>query len=250
MSAARSVPVSVRDAFEARTLIITIDGPAGTGKSSVAHRLAKALGLEFLDTGAMYRAASVLAMEEGIDPADGGRLAQRLRERRIAFDWRADPPRILLDRTDVSRKIRLLAVSEIVSIVAACPEVRAVLIEAQRRLGAEHPRLVSEGRDQGSVVFPDADVRFFLTASPQVRALRRLEQLRGQGMDATLEAIEQDIRRRDALDSTRAVGPLVCPVGATVIDSTGLTMDEVVARMVAVVQRVGTSIEVAPEPVA
>jgi len=160
-----------------QAVIITIDGPAGTGKSSVAHRLAERLGLEFLDTGAMYRGAAMIALDNGIAPDDGPALAAAVCRAGMQFVWTTDPPRLHLAGRNVSRRIRDLDVSEIVSIVAAQPPVREVLVEQQRAIAAAHPRLVTEGRDQGSVVFPQAPVKFYLDAPAEVRAERRIRQL-------------------------------------------------------------------------
>lgn len=209
-------------------VIITIDGPAGTGKSTVARGLAARLGLEFLDTGAMYRAAALVAVEQGVDPTDGPALAEAVRRAGLRFDWTADPPRLLMGDRDVSRRIRDLDVSAVVSVVAGQPALREVLIERQRGIAAEHPRLVTEGRDQGSVVFPEADLRFYLDADLEVRAARRAAQLVEAGTEAELETIVRDIRRRDRLDSTRADGPLIRPEGAVDVDTGNKTADEVV----------------------
>jgi len=212
-------------------VIITIDGPAGTGKSSVAHLLAGRLGLDFLDTGAMYRAAALIAIEREIDPDDGPALGAAVKAEQLHFDWAADPPRVLLGDRDVTRPIRGQDVAGIVSTVAAQPALRAVLVQQQRRIAEAHPRLVSEGRDQGSVVFPDAGVRLFLDADAEVRALRRVNQLVEAGMPADRERIAREIRQRDRIDSTRSDGPLVRPAGAIVIDTSHLTRDQVVDEL-------------------
>lgn len=212
-------------------LILTIDGPAGTGKSTVAHLLAERLGLEYLDTGAMYRAAAVIAIEQGIDPADGANLAPAVEAAQMRFDWKRDPPPLMLGRRDISDRIRDLDVSSIVSIVAAQGEIRRVLVRRQQRIGAEHPRLVTEGRDQGSVVFPDASLRFYLDADVAVRAERRVKQLAAAGKPADLDEITENIRSRDHIDSTRQDGPLTCPDGAIVIDTNEKTAAEVVDLM-------------------
>lgn len=222
-------------------VIVTIDGPAGTGKSSVAGKLAQRLGLEFLDTGAMYRAAALLSIERGIPAADGRTLAATVRAARLRFAWGPARPALVVEGPggvdrDLSDRIRELDVSAVVSIVAACPEVRAVMVAEQRRIAAEHPRLVTEGRDQGSVVFPDAAVRFFLDADPAVRAARRLAQLESQGKRVDAEAVIGDIAQRDRLDASRAEGPLMRPAGAIEIDTTRLTLDEVVDRLEAIVR--------------
>lgn len=217
-------------------MIITIDGPAGTGKSSVAHQLAQRLGLEFLDTGAMYRAAALLAVEQAIDPADGSKVAQSVQASELHFDWSENPPHLLLGERDVTSRLRDDEVNEIVSIVARQPQLREVLVERQRQIANEHPRLVSEGRDQGSVVFPDAQVRFYLDADAQVRARRRAAQLKMQGQDVDVESIEEEIRRRDRIDSTRADGPLIRPEGAMNVDTSDLTFSEVVDQLERIVR--------------
>lgn len=219
------------------TAIITIDGPAGTGKSTVAHRLAQRLGLEFLDTGAMYRAIALMAIESGVDPADGDQLAAMVRDRTMHFDWSIEPPRLYLGDDDVTDRIRTLEVSAIVSTVAANAAVRAVMVEWQQRIGRVHPRLVTEGRDQGSVVFPDAPVRFFLKADERIRAERRVRQLAERGTDAPVDQVLADIRRRDHLDSTRPDGPLVRPEGAVVVSTDDLTIDGVVDALEAIARR-------------
>ncbi len=216
---------------EGDRIVITIDGAAGTGKSSVAQELARRLGTECLDTGAMYRAVAVLAIDFSIDPTAGEKLAQGIRQKGIRFDWSQSPPTILLDGKDISRRIRDLDVSSVVSIVAKQSEVRAVLVEQQRAIGELHPLLVTEGRDQGSVVFPEANFRFFLTAEVEQRTRRRVKQLRDTGHAVDDEIVQKDIRSRDQIDSTRTDGPLTCPEGAVVIDTSPLSMDEVVDHM-------------------
>lgn len=216
---------------EEQRLIITIDGPAGTGKSTVAHHLAQRLGLEFLDTGAMYRAAALLAIELAIDPQDGAALAIALAEHNLHFDWSADPPHIMLSDRDVSDRIRHLDVSGVVSTVAAQAEVRRALVDQQRGIAARHPRIVTEGRDQGSVVFPGAAIKFFLLADVNTRAERRIEQLARAGRAVDQDTVRQDIERRDRIDSTRADGPLVKPSDAIEIDTSNHSIDEVVGQM-------------------
>jgi len=212
-------------------VIITIDGPAGTGKSTVAHLLATRLGLDFLDTGAMYRAAAFVALEREIDPSDGPALAAAVAGLDLHFDWQHDPPRIMVGDRDISRRIRDLDVAEVVSIVAAQAELRNVLVEQQRRIAADHPRLVTEGRDQGSVVFPNAGARFYLDADIEVRADRRARQLIAAGMDVDHEQIVQGIIERDRIDSSRSDGPLIRPQGAIAVDTTDLTAEQVVDEL-------------------
>jgi cytidylate kinase len=209
-------------------VIVTMDGPAGTGKSSVALMLAERLGLEMLDTGAMYRAAAVVAIDEGVSADDGDALAARIAEEGLAFDWSRKPPRLLLGGRDLTERIRDADVNTVVSIVARQAPLRAAMVRAQREIGRAHPRLVTEGRDQGSVVFPDAAVRFYLDAHPEVRARRRVEQMRAQGRPADYEAVLRAIQQRDRLDETRADGPLVCPSEAQRVDTSGLSLRQVV----------------------
>jgi len=212
-------------------VIITIDGPAGTGKSTVAYLLATRLGLEFLDTGAMYRAAALIAIERGIEPTDGGRLAVTVAEADMHFDWTLSPPRLLVGQRDVNNRIRDLDVSAIVSIVAAQGELRRVLVQQQRKIAQLHPRLVSEGRDQGSVVFPDASLRFYLHADVNVRATRRVAQLAAAGKAVDEQRIVRDIQERDRMDASRPDGPLVRPEGAIDIDTSNRTVLQVVDEM-------------------
>ena len=211
--------------------VVTIDGPAGSGKSSVAQRLARRLGWQVLDTGAMYRAAALFALGRGIDPADGDRVAAALREASIGFDWSCEPPRNQHNGGAVDEAIRTARTTEAASLVAGSPAVRAMLVEAQRRIAAGHPKLISEGRDQGSLVFPDAAVRFFLDAPVEERAHRRALQIAQAGGVADEAAIGEAIRERDELDRTRKVGPLVKPVGAIVVDTATLSLEQVVDRL-------------------
>ena len=217
--------------------IVTIDGPAGTGKSTVAHRLAKRLGLEFLDTGAMYRAAALAARERGIDPADGVQVAALVRDLDLRFDWTRDPPVLLVDGIAVGERIRTPEITRDVSLVASNGDVRAAMVEAQRDIAAAHPRLVTEGRDQGSVVFPDAHVRIYLDARPEIRARRRVEQLRAKGIVCDEAEVLAQIISRDRMDSTRRDGPLVRPRGADEIDTSDIEIDEVIDRLEEIVRR-------------
>lgn len=224
--------------------IVTIDGPAGTGKSTVAHRLAKRLGLEFLDTGAMYRAAALAALDRGIDPADGPRVAELVRGMELRFDWTRDPPELFMDDVAVGDRIRTPEVTRAVSAVASNPLVRSAMVVSQRAIAARHRRLVTEGRDQGSVVFPDADVRIYLDALPEVRARRRVEQLLTKGIVTTESEVLAQILERDRLDSSRRDGPLVCPKGAAVVDTSFIDIDEVIDRLEDVVRGIaGAALE-------
>jgi cytidylate kinase len=209
-------------------VIITIDGPAGTGKSTVAHLLAHRLGLEFLDTGAMYRALTLLVLESGVRADDRSDVERVVRDADVRFDFDNDPPLLLLNGRAVGEAIRSPAVTAHVSIVAGHPSVREAMVLAQRAIAAVHPRLVTEGRDQGSFVFPDADVKFYLDASVEIRAARRAEQLRRRGEAADVDAIREAIETRDRNDRSRPIGALVRPHEAISIDTGPLAVDEVV----------------------
>ena len=214
-----------------KPLIITIDGPAGTGKSSVAHMLAMRLGLEFLDTGAMYRAAAFLAIENSIPIDDGEAIAAALASTTLVFDWKSSPPKLVLSGRDVSPFIRSAEVTEAVSPVSACSDVRREMVRRQREIANAHPRLVTEGRDQGSVVFPDAPLRIYLEADARVRAQRRVAQLRAAGHVADEASILRAIQHRDHVDSTRAVGPLRIPAGADRVDTSHMDLETVVSTL-------------------
>jgi len=217
-------------------LIVTLDGPAGTGKSSVSRILAKRLGVEFLDTGAMYRAAAALVLDGAIDPHDIVAVCQALAHADLHFDWTTDPPAILASGRALEPRIRDADVTAVVSPLAGIPELRRHMVQKQRIIAAQHPRLVTEGRDQGSVVFPDADVKIYLDASPRVRAARRADQLRAAGHHADEETLLRDIIARDESDRGRTDGPLVKPPGALTLDTSSLTFDQVVDRLEALVR--------------
>ncbi len=210
-------------------IIITIDGPAGTGKSSVLRELARRLGLDFLDTGAMYRAAAAIVLDRGLSRADTREVVRTVAGADLAFDWGSDPPRILAWGSPIDHRIRDADVTEIVSEIASIPELRRHMVAKQRLIAEQHRRLVTEGRDQGSEVFPDAALKFFVWADPAVRARRRIDQLRATGVVGLDEAaMRQDIEERDRSDSSRAVGPLVCPEDAVRVDTSNLSFEEVV----------------------
>jgi len=217
-------------------LVITIDGAAGTGKTSVARELARRLGTDCLDTGAMYRAVAVIAVDQSVDPSNGETLARLVTEQGIRFDWAQSPPPILLDGKDISVRIRDLDVSAVVSIVAEQSEIRRVLVEQQRQISQDHPTLVTEGRDQGSVVFPEAAAQFYLEADISERTKRRLLQLQESGTDTDAVTVARDISSRDQIDSSRDDSPLTCPSDAMMIDTSNRTMLEVVDIMEQVVR--------------
>lgn len=216
----------------ARSLVVTIDGPAGAGKSTVARRLARALGYRLLDTGAIYRTVALAAQRATAPWSDGPACARLAAELPLAFAFVGDVNHVYLAGEDVSAAIRTPELSRGASQVSAHPEVRAALLELQRRLG-EGGGVVVEGRDTGTVVFPRAEAKFFLTASDDERARRRAAELGGADLDATL----RDIRERDARDSQREVAPMRAADDAVQVDSTGRTLDEVVAAIEAEVRR-------------
>lgn len=204
--------------------VIAIDGPAASGKGTVASRVAQALGFHLLDSGALYRLVALAALERGTsldDARDLGAIAAGL-------DIRFEPGRVLLRDVDVTAAIRDTAVSEGASRVAVHPEVRAALIDRQR-VFRRLPGLVADGRDMGTVVFPDAAVKVFVTATPEARALRRQRQLAERGVEADPQALLDDIRARDRRDTGRTVAPLKAADDAAVLDTTDLTIDEAAA---------------------
>ena len=213
-------------------MIITIDGPAGSGKSTAARNLARHLGLAFLDTGATYRAVTLKALREGVDMGDEAALADVARRADIRLVAAGGGLRVLLDGDDVSEVIRTEQVSRNSGQVARSAAVREVLVQLQREIGSQLGEFVTEGRDQGSVVFPQAQIKFFLEASPQVRAQRRCEELRRRGQTASFEDVLAGILERDHRDSTREVAPLRPPEDAVRIDTSENTIEQTTAQLV------------------
>lgn len=217
-------------------MVITIDGPAAAGKSTVARMLARRLGFDYLDTGAMYRAATWKLLQSDPDVDDPQTVARLVRDADIGFSGRGPDKRVLCDGRDVTDEIRTPRVTRNIYRVADEPAAREPLIEAQRRIAGRRD-LVTEGRDQGTDVFPDAAVKFYLDASAEERASRRLEDLHSAGHDVGLEDVLEQVRRRDREDNSRPVGSLRRTDDMVVIDSTGLTAEQVVERMLEEVSR-------------
>jgi len=213
-------------------MIITIDGPAGAGKSSVARALARRLGFAFLDTGAMYRVVALAGKRKGLDwdqPDDLAELARRI-------DLNVEDDRIYLDGEDVSEEIRTSAVTAVTRYAADNPQVRRRLVDLQRAAAAGK-NIVTEGRDQGTVAFPNAECKIFLTASPEERARRRLSDLTAKGEPVTIEQVLAAQARRDEEDSSRAMGPLLPALDAIEFSTDGLTLDQVVEKLENIVRQ-------------
>ncbi|MHB8875203.1 MAG: (d)CMP kinase [Myxococcaceae bacterium] len=216
----------------ARPFIVAIDGPAGAGKSSVSKELARRLGFTLVDTGAIYRCVALMASRRQVALDDDPALRELLARARISFKVSDGESRVFLDGEDVSAAIRAPQMSMGASKVSSRPVVRDGLLGLQRRLALEAERgAILEGRDIGTVVFPDADVKFFLLADPEVRARRRFDELSAKGAAATLEEVLADQTRRDRDDSSRAVAPLKAADDALLVDSSALSLVEVVARL-------------------
>jgi cytidylate kinase len=214
--------------------IIAVDGPAGSGKSSAAAALARCLGGVLLDTGALYRSLALLARQRGVSWDDEAGLAALAADLPVRFEGDASPQRVRLDDADVTADIRTPEMSDGASRVSRHPAVRQALLGLQRRLGATGV-VVAEGRDMGSVVFPDAPVKFFLTADAEARAQRRWLELRDRGIERTFEEVLAEQRERDRRDASREAAPLVQAADAVLLDSSGLTLEQVVDRMLATV---------------
>jgi cytidylate kinase len=210
---------------------VTLDGPSGTGKSSVARAVAARLGAAYLDTGAMYRAATVAVLDAGVDPEDAEAVARAVAGTRIEVGTAADIELVQVDGIDVATRIRGAEVTRAVSAVSAVPAVRRQLVDQQRSLVATAEAVVVEGRDIGTVVLPDATVKIYLTAAPEARAARRALQL-GITEPAEVAALAADLRRRDEYDSSREDSPLRPAADAVVVDSTDLEQEQTVARVV------------------
>jgi cytidylate kinase len=215
--------------------LITIDGPAGSGKSTVGRLLAKRLSCLYLDTGALYRAVAYQAIRNGISAADEEGIAELCRRTEIRLNRVDDCLKVSVDAQDVTEKIRTEPVGLLASTLSALPAVRSSLLTIQRESG-KNGGIIAEGRDMGTVVFPDADLKFFLDADVEERARRRYVELVGRGEKVDYPSLKKDLLRRDRQDRERAVAPLKVPEGAIMVDSTRLSIEAVVKVMLAAIR--------------
>jgi cytidylate kinase len=211
--------------------VVTIDGPSGSGKGTISRAVAHRTGWHLLDSGALYRLVALAGAERKLEPDDVEEHARLAAAMDVRFGTELDGERVLLGGRDVTEAIRTEEVGQGASRVAAWPAVRHALLERQRAFAAP-PGLVADGRDMGTVVFPRAPLKIFLTASPEERARRRYNQLKQKGSGASLSALSREIAERDARDSSRAVAPLVPAADAALIDSTGLSIEAVIERVI------------------
>lgn len=217
-------------------LIVAIDGPSGTGKSTTSRALATRLSAKYLDTGAMYRVATLHVLNQGIDPADSAAVIAATAVLPLSISDDPASTEVLLAGVDVQKEIRGPEVTQNVSAVSAIPEVRENLVALQRALAAKAHRCVVEGRDIGTAVLVDAPIKAFLTASAEVRAQRRFEQDTAAGRDVDFDAVLADVVRRDELDSTRAASPLKPAEDAHIVDTSDMTMDQVLDHLIHLVE--------------
>lgn len=210
-----------------KPLVVAIDGPAGAGKSSVAQRVAQALGYRYLDTGALYRALAWKAIRRGLRPHDTRYIIEMARETQVELRQQDGEQRVLVDGQDVTEAIRTPEVANLASPISAIPEVRELLLDWQREYGRQGG-VVAEGRDTGTIVFPEAPVKIFLTASLDERARRRHKELLERGVNISYEQVKLDMEARDQRDATRHVAPLRPAPDAVVIDSTHMSLEQVV----------------------
>lgn len=220
-----------------KNCIIALDGPAGSGKSTTARILAARLGYSYLDTGAMYRAITYLALRSRVLPSDGVQLKKLADQVSIHFETKADVNHVFINREEVTQKIRTPEVTKHVSEVSAHRGVREAMVAKQKELG-KNGNIVAEGRDTTTVVFPDAHLKVYLDASLECRAQRRLQDLLNMGIESSLVEQEEDLRRRDAYDSGREHSPLRRAPDAHIVDTTSLSIDEQVDKIIALLKTV------------
>ena len=218
-------------------LILAVDGPSGTGKSTTCRALAKQLDAKYVDTGAMYRVATLAVLRAGIDPADTEAVVAATRDLPLEISDDPDSTEVILDGENVAGEIRGREVTQNVSAVSAIPDVRTNLVELQRKLAREAHRAIVEGRDIGTVVLIDAPAKAFLTASPEVRAMRRYNQDIAAGREVDYDTVLADVVRRDELDSSRATSPLRPADDAEIIDTSDMDKDEVIGALISLIER-------------
>ncbi|MHA2788921.1 (d)CMP kinase [Corynebacterium sp. S7] len=218
-------------------LILAVDGPSGTGKSTTCRELAKRLDAKYVDTGAMYRVATLAVLRAGIDPSDTAAVIEATDSLPLEVSDDPDSTEVLLAGEDVSAEIRGAEVTRNVSAVSAIPEVRENMVALQRKLAIDAHRAIVEGRDIGTVVLKDAPAKAFLTASAEIRAQRRFDQDVAAGREADFDTVLADVQRRDELDSSRATSPLRPADDAEVIDTSTMPIDEVLERLIALIEK-------------
>lgn len=218
-------------------LLITIDGPAASGKSTVARLLAQKLGASFLDTGAMYRAVTWAAVQTGTDLKDEQKLLTLLGEKKFQFSVKEGQLAVCIDGLDVTQQLRKPQITANARYIASAAKLRDKLVQMQRQFADRHKKVVTEGRDQGTVAFPDAHIKFYLTAQPVERARRRQAQLQAEGHFEGLQQVQKAIERRDRSDRNRTIGPLKPAQDAVIVDSTNLTVEQVVQKLLGCVKQ-------------
>lgn len=218
-------------------LVITIDGPAGSGKSTIARLLAQKIGAKFLDTGAMYRAVTLAAMQADIDMADQNQLAKVLDDNEFDFACQDDKMIVLINGLDTTEQIRSPLVTDNAHYVASSEKLREKLVAMQRQFAAKQEKVVTEGRDQGTVAFADADFKFFLTADVAERARRRAAELKTEAIVLDIEQIKEAIEKRDISDQSRSVGPLKPADDAIIVDTTELNIDQVLEKLLSYMEK-------------
>lgn len=217
-------------------IAVAIDGPAGAGKSTIARRAAKELGYVYVDTGAMYRAVGLSVLRSGVSPSDREKVGGSLAGVTVSIRYENGEQRVILCGEDVTDEIRSAEVSSAASTVSAYPEVRGFLLSLQKELAVKN-NVVMDGRDIGTVVLPDAQVKIFLTASPEDRARRRYEEMLGKGQPAVYEEVLKDLKQRDYNDSHRSVAPLVPAEAAILVDTTGNTLEQSAEQLTSIIKK-------------